>query len=135
VPISAGLFLMAAALLGLIITTSGAPIVVLSILTRPIGLGGALSMPPATALVVDSVPPERVGTASGVFNTCRQLGGTLAMAIFGALVAHRTFLTGLHVSLLIAAVLLLATALATLSLCATPRTSRSAAQSGFEAAA
>jgi len=110
---------------------------VLSILTLPIGLGGALSMPPAMALLVDSVPAERVGTASGVFNTCRQLGGALAVAIFGALVAQRpTFLHGLHISLVSAALLLLAAAIATLSLrSARQRTSRSVALSGLEAAA
>jgi hypothetical protein len=52
-----------------------------------------------------------------VLNTARQLGGALAVALFGALVAHReTFLHGLRVSLLLAAVLLLATAAASLTL-------------------
>jgi DHA2 family methylenomycin A resistance protein-like MFS transporter len=52
-----------------------------------------------------------------VLNTSRQLGGALAVAVFGALVAHReAFLQGLQVSLVIAAVLLLVTAVASLSL-------------------
>ncbi len=66
---------------------------------------------------MNSVPAGRAGTASGVLNTCRQMGGALAVAVFGALAAHReTFVQGMQVSLVIAAVLLLATAMATLQL-------------------
>jgi len=117
VPIAAGQFLMAAGLLSLCVAAAGAPIALLSMLTIPVGLGAALAIPPMTALLVNSVPPERAGTASGVLNTCRQVGGALAVAIFGALVAQReTFLNGMRISLVIAAVLLLATASASLSL-------------------
>ena len=74
-------------------------------------------MPTLTALLVASVPAERAGTASGVLNTCRQVGGALAVAIFGALVANpATFLPGLQASLVIAALLLLGTAAASLTL-------------------
>ena len=56
------------------------------------------------------------GVAPGE-NTCRQLGGALAVAVFGALVAHReTFVPGMQVSLVIAAVLLLVTTAASLLL-------------------
>jgi MFS transporter, DHA2 family, methylenomycin A resistance protein len=117
VPIAAGQFLMAAGLLSLCIAATGAPIVLLSMLTIPIGLGASLSIPTITALLVNSVPAERAGTASGVLNTCRQIGGALSIAVFGALVAQReTFLHGLQVSLVIAAVLLLVTAAASLLL-------------------
>ena len=47
-------------------------------------------MPPATAVLLDAVaraPGRR--TASGVFNTSRQVGGALAIAVFGALLADR----------------------------------------------
>ena len=44
-------------------------------------------MPSVTGVVLDSVPPERAGTASAVFNTFRQMGGAVAIAVFGAL--HR----------------------------------------------
>ena len=117
VPIAAGQFLMAAGLLSLRGAAAGAPIALVSLLTIPVGLGAALAIPTVTALLVDSVPAERAGTASGVLNTCRQLGGALAVAVFGALVAHReSFLDGLRVSLLIAALLLLATTAASLLL-------------------
>ncbi|MFI5707769.1 hypothetical protein [Kribbella sp. NPDC051620] len=46
--------------------------------------------------------------ASAVFNTFRQVGGAVAIAVFGALIANPdTFLTGLRVSLGSAAALLL----------------------------
>jgi DHA2 family methylenomycin A resistance protein-like MFS transporter len=67
-------------------------------------------MPPTTGLVLASVEPERPGTASAVFNTFRQVGGAVAIAVFGALIADRThFTAGLQASLTIAAALLMAT--------------------------
>lgn len=52
-----------------------------------VGLAGPLVAPPITAVLLDSVPPTLTGTASGVFNTSRQVGGALAVAVFGALLA------------------------------------------------
>ncbi len=47
----------------------------------------------------------------GVFNTSRQVGGTLAVAVFGVLLASKaTFLPGMRDSLLIAAVIALGAA-------------------------
>ena len=75
------------------------------------GLAGPLVMPPVMALLLQAVPARRAGVASGVFNTSRQVGGALAVAVFGALLAHRaTFGHGLRVSLLIAAAVALAAA-------------------------
>ena len=96
VPMAAGQFLIATGLLGLCAAVAGAPIWLLAALTVLIGLGRALSVPTLTALLVSSVPAVRAGTASGVLSTCRQLGGALAVAVFGALVAHReTFVQGI----------------------------------------
>jgi MFS transporter, DHA2 family, methylenomycin A resistance protein len=82
----------------------------------PIGAGGSLAMPSVTGVVLDGVAPGQAGTASAVFNTFRQVGGAVAIAVFGALVADpNTFLTGARISFAIAAVLLLATALLSLS--------------------
>lgn len=69
------------------------------------------------ALLVGSAHADRAGTASGVLNTCRQLGAALAVAVFGALVAHpESFIQGMELSLVIATVLLLATTAASLRL-------------------
>ncbi|WP_317447436.1 hypothetical protein [Streptomyces collinus] len=44
-------------------------------------------MPPTTAVLLEHVPAKQTGTASGVFNTSRQIGGALAVAVFGALIS------------------------------------------------
>ncbi len=75
---------------------------VLSVLLILIGLGGPLVMPMTTALLLEHVPTAQAGTASGVFNTSRQVGGALAIAVFGAQLAHpETFIQGVRTSLLI----------------------------------
>jgi DHA2 family methylenomycin A resistance protein-like MFS transporter len=126
VPMASGQILMAVGLLSLCAAVGWAPIWLVAALTILVGLGSSLSVPTLTAVLMNSVPGDRAGVASGVLNTCRQLGGALAVAVFGALVAHReTFLQGLVISLASAAVLLLATAVASLRLpkaTARPRT-------------
>ena len=47
------------------------------------GLGGALTVPLAN-VAIGAVPVERAGVASGVFNTFRETGGSLGIAIIGA---------------------------------------------------
>jgi DHA2 family methylenomycin A resistance protein-like MFS transporter len=117
IPMALGQALIAAGLLGVCAAMVGAPIWLLAALSVLIGLGSSLAVPTLTALLVSSVPAQRAGIASGVLNTCRQLGGALAVAVFGALVAQReTFVQGMQVSLVTAALLLLATALASLQL-------------------
>ncbi|MEV6589509.1 MFS transporter [Streptomyces acidicola] len=117
VTITGGQLLLAASLLIFSAAPADAPNWLLIVLLVPLGLGGAMAVPSLTAVLLDSVPAERAGTASGILNTCRQLGGALAVAVFGALVANRaTFLHGLRVSLLSAAALLIVTTMAGLLL-------------------
>ena len=79
----------------------------------PVGLAGPLVMPPVTAVLLNSVPDALAGTASGMFNTSRQLGGALAIAVFGALLAQSAgFDHGLRLSRLIAAAAAVAAAVA-----------------------
>jgi DHA2 family methylenomycin A resistance protein-like MFS transporter len=118
VPVSLGLLANA---LGLVSVTMAiglqTPILVIAMLTIPIGFGSALAIPTITAVLLNSVPSERAGTASGILNTCRQLGGALAVAVFGVLIARRdTFEWGMQISLISAAILLLVTAAASLRL-------------------
>jgi MFS transporter, DHA2 family, methylenomycin A resistance protein len=109
-----GLALMAAGLAVIGLQPVLAPLWLLAVLMMLVGLGGPTVSPPATAVLLDAVPEHQAGVASGVFNTSRQVGGALAVAVFGALLANPdTFVHGAHTSLLIAAaVLALATALA-----------------------
>lgn len=74
------------------------------------GLG--LLVPPLTSTLLGSVEKVRSGIAAGVLNATRQTGSVLGVALFGSLVASEgAFMTGLHLSLVVsAAVLLLAAA-------------------------
>ena len=112
--IVAGLILMAAGLALIGVLSASAPLWLLAGLMVLAGLGGPTVSPPSTAVLLDAVPHEQAGVASGVFNTSRQVGGALAVAVFGGLLAHPgTFVRGVHTSLLIAAaVLALTTVLA-----------------------
>ena len=111
--ITTGLVLMTAGLVILAVVPSSTPVWLLAALMVPVGLAGPLIMPPVTAVLLNNVPGQRAGTASGVFNTSRQVGGALAVAVFGALLAHRTtFMPGLRTSLLLAAGVALAAAAA-----------------------
>jgi len=111
-----GLLSMMAGLVVIGLLPATAPVALLSALMILVGLAGPLVMPPVMALLLHAVPARRAGVASGVFNTSRQVGGALAVAVFGALLASRvTFLHGLQVSLLIAAGVVLAAAAAAAS--------------------
>lgn len=102
--ITAGLVLMTAGLAVLALVPTTTPAWTLALLMALSGLSGPLVMPPVTAVLLNSVPSHRAGTVSGVFNTSRQVGGALAIAVFGALLADRgTFLQGMRASLLLAA--------------------------------
>jgi MFS transporter, DHA2 family, methylenomycin A resistance protein len=114
--ITGGLAMMTAGLIILAVIPSS-PVWALAVLMILVGLAGPLVMPPLTGVLLNSVPGHRAGTASGVFNTSRQVGGALAVAVFGALLADRaTFLQGLRTSLLLAAGVALAAAGASLLL-------------------
>ena len=115
--ITGGLILMTAGLVIIGLTPSSAPTWALATVMILVGLAGPLVMPPVTAVLLNSVPGHHSGVASGVFNTSRQVGGALAVAAFGALLANRaTFMHGLQVSLLLGAAVTLAAAAASLLL-------------------
>ncbi|MFF8195084.1 MFS transporter [Streptomyces bobili] len=120
-PIITGQLVMAVGLVILGLAPQTAPTWLVVVLMIPVGAGGSLAVPALTSLLLDRVPAERSGTASGVLNASRQVGGALAVAAFGALVSqHATFYHGLRTSLLFAAALVLATAATSLLLHAGP---------------
>jgi DHA2 family methylenomycin A resistance protein-like MFS transporter len=125
VPISVGQLVCALGLFGLLFMHAGTSRLLLATMIIPLGLGLGFAVPSLTAALLNDIPADRAGLAAGVLNSSRQVGGALAVAAFGALVAHRaSFMSGMHDSLLIAAALLLTTSAAALVL---PRTSRSGA--------
>jgi sugar phosphate permease len=66
--------------------------------------------------LLNGVHGRAAGTASGVFNTSRQVGGALAVAVFGGLLAGGGFITGMRSSLLIAAAVAIVAAFAAIRL-------------------
>ena len=101
---------------GLAAAPADLPLGVVAALMVPVGVGGSFTVPPLTSLLLDAVPAPQAGTASGVLNTARQVGGSMGVATAGAVIAHMAgFMDGLRVSLVALAVLLaLTTAASTL---------------------
>lgn len=114
--IVAGQLLMALGLAGLWMLPANSPILLVALVMVPVGVGGSFTVPPIIALVMDQVPAQNAGTASGVINTARQIGGSLGVAIYGALLAGNGFMQGLHLGLGTTAVVLLILIAATLAL-------------------
>ena len=106
--IAFGILLVAIGLAAIAAFASSVTPFQLSLLALPLGLGGALAMPVATAWLVNSVPNDVVGTASGLLNTCRQACAAMAIAVFGVLVTQsRSFEYGMRISLVIGVIALL----------------------------
>ena len=88
----------------------------LGILMMPIGLGSSLGISPALVSMLRATPGSHTGVASGLFNTSRQVGSLLGVAVLGAFLgspAH--FLRGFHAAVLLSSALLLLAVLGTLA--------------------
>jgi EmrB/QacA subfamily drug resistance transporter len=83
------------------------------------GVGMASVMAPASAAALSGVSVDKAGVGSAVLNSARQLGGSMGVALIGAIMAHETggsgtpeaFVHGLSVSLEVAAAIALAGAI------------------------
>jgi EmrB/QacA subfamily drug resistance transporter len=77
------------------------------------GLGMALTMTPTAAAATRAVPIEKSGVGSAVLNAMRQVGGSLGIALMGAIFAHEAngkpavegFTAGFERALIVAAVI------------------------------
>ncbi|MEZ0093779.1 EmrB/QacA subfamily drug resistance transporter [Streptacidiphilus sp. EB129] len=84
---AAGLLMIAATFAGFLLLGRATGIWVLEVLAFVQGAGMALVMPPATVTIMSSLPREKAGSGSAVNNTFRQVGGSLGVAILGALLS------------------------------------------------
>jgi DHA2 family methylenomycin A resistance protein-like MFS transporter len=78
---------------GLLLTIFTAPLAQswpLAISLLPMGFGSGLLVPTMTARMLESLPQELTGAASGSFNTSRQLGGAIGVALFGTLLGSNS---------------------------------------------
>jgi EmrB/QacA subfamily drug resistance transporter len=77
------------------------------------GFGMAMTMTPTAAAATRAVPVEKSGVGSAVLNAMRQVGGSLGVALMGAIVAAQTngnpsvdgFMAGFERALIVAAVI------------------------------
>jgi EmrB/QacA subfamily drug resistance transporter len=77
------------------------------------GVGMALTMTPSAAAAIRSVPVDKSGVGSAVLNSFRQVGGSIGIAVMGAIVAHgiggragkQPFVDGLSTALEVAALI------------------------------
>jgi hypothetical protein len=79
-------------------------------------------MSPMTSAAMGSVPVDKAGVGSGVLNSFRQVGGSLGIALMGAIlltyqhptkskaVAAQQYVNGLHAALLVSAFIAFAAA-------------------------
>ena len=51
------------------------------------GLGAGIAMPPATEMIMATLPPARAGVGSAVNDTVREFGGALGVAVIGSVAA------------------------------------------------
>ena len=83
-----GMFVMAAAIAGYASLGTASPIWLLGVLFGIQGAAIGISMPAATAAVMDVLPRERAGAGSALTNTARQVAVALSVAILGSILAE-----------------------------------------------
>ncbi|HEY3481046.1 MAG TPA: MFS transporter, partial [Streptomyces sp.] len=84
---ASGLTLTGLSFLGFLLLGQSTPIWVLEVLFFLMGTAMAHVMPPATVMIMSSLPREKAGSGSAVNNTFRQVGGALGVAVLGSLLA------------------------------------------------
>lgn len=109
------------------------------------GVGMAMTMSPMTSAAMGAVPVDKAGVGSGVLNSFRQVGGSLGIALMGAILASyihhpartaagaQDYVNGLHAALLVSAGITFAAALVAV-VCVRTRT-QAATEQVLEAAA
>lgn len=105
VPVIIGLGAMTVGLIcGALLISDGSAWVAAVVLIL-VGAGGAIAMPPLAGVVLGTADEARAGIASATLNTFRQVGGALAIAVFGAVIPGTGFPAGTQLSFAIAAAL------------------------------
>ena len=113
IPMLIGLLTGAAGFLGLLTVGRTTSYLVLIAPLIAAGFGMALTMPAATAAVIEAAPANRAGIASGVLNAAREAGGALGAALLGTLIAGN-LVAGFHSAMFVSAGAFLAGAVVTL---------------------
>jgi len=101
-PMAAALLLGAFGFLGWLVAGPATAYPLLLFALVATGLATPMTVPAATAAIIESAPAEAVGVATAVFNVARQVGNAVGVAMFGALAATTGVISGVHTSALIA---------------------------------
>ncbi len=92
------------------------------------GFGMAMTMSPMTSAAMGAVPVDKAGVGSGVLNSFRQVGGSLGIALMGAIVgsyidphahgiaAAQNYVDGLHAGFEVGAAITFAAAIVAVAL-------------------
>lgn len=117
-PIIMGLLIGAVGLLILFfIMNEDSSYLILFLPLLSIGLGPSFTMPATTIAAINSIPEERSGLAAGAFNTSRQIGSLIGVAIFGTIVSTAiNFTSGMQIALFLSFLAYASTALVALCL-------------------
>lgn len=108
VPLVVGMVSLVVGLAALALSAGLGSVVLVAVTIALIGGGGSVAMPPLAGVVLEHAPDGQAGVASAVSNTFRQIGGALAIALFGVLVDQDWgFRPGMQLSLATAAALAL----------------------------
>jgi EmrB/QacA subfamily drug resistance transporter len=89
IPMTYGLTVASAGLLGLTFIQPDTPFWIIAILFVMMGHGLGATMAPMTAAVMGSVGPQRAGLGSAMTNTSREVGGVLGIALLGTVLFDR----------------------------------------------
>jgi len=82
-----GMALTGLSFLGFLLLGVSTPIWVLEVLFFLMGVAMAHVMPPATVMIMSSLPREKAGSGSAINNVFRQVGGALGVAVLGSLMS------------------------------------------------
>ncbi|WP_055591283.1 MFS transporter [Peterkaempfera griseoplana] len=82
-----GMSLIAVAFLGYLLLGTDTPIWLLEVVGLVMGTGMAHVMPPVTVTIMSALPREKAGSGSAINNTFRQVGGSLGVAVLGAMLS------------------------------------------------
>jgi MFS family permease len=99
------------------------------------GVGMASVMTPSAAAAMSGVPVDKAGVGSAVLNSARQVGGSVGIALIGAIIAHEAggrrtpeaFVDGFSTALVVASLIALAGAVLAVLVVRAPQRAESAA--------
>jgi EmrB/QacA subfamily drug resistance transporter len=98
------------------------------------GVGMASVMTPSAAAAMSGVPVDKAGVGSAVLNSARQIGGSVGIALIGAIIAHEAggrrtpeaFVDGFSTALVVASLIALAGAVLAVLVVRAPQRAESA---------